>query len=60
MRGKKPLKRDKILLRYWRLNPANWLVQKRYSDKLQLVHRHTGKERIVPIRENITEYKSCP
>ena len=56
MRGKRLRRKEKELLSYWKLNPANWLVQKRYNDKLQLVHRHTGKERIVPIRENITEY----
>ena len=31
------------------LNPNNWLVTKKLHDKLHIVHRYSGNERILKI-----------
>lgn len=48
--GKAPTKAQKILLRSFRLDPANWLIIKNTSDEMVISHRHTGTIRKIPKR----------
>ncbi|WP_438800611.1 DUF6906 family protein [Acinetobacter baumannii] len=45
--GKRPTRKQKLAIQAARLNPANWLVTKNLPDTLHLVHRETGRERII-------------
>ncbi len=47
-RGKNPTRQQKILIRYYRLNPENWLVISNQSNELQIRHRHTDTVRVLP------------
>jgi hypothetical protein len=49
MRGRKPTKRQKHLLRLRRLNPDNWLVIRNllHQGELHIKNKETGRERIV-------------
>ncbi len=51
--GKSPTRAQKILLVYYRLDPKNWLVQKNDSDKIVVVHKHTGTKRTLPKQESV-------
>ncbi|WP_412761269.1 DUF6906 family protein [Parageobacillus thermoglucosidasius] len=46
--GKKPTKRQKEIIKQARLNPDNWLVVKNLPDELHIVHRETGRQRVIP------------
>ncbi|HJV46613.1 MAG TPA: hypothetical protein VJ824_12940 [Bacillota bacterium] len=46
--GKKPSRKQKEAIKFARLNPENWLITKALSDKLHLVHRESGRERVIP------------
>lgn len=46
--GKRPTRRQKILLKKWRLNPANWLVTTCTNEYMVVVHRHTDTVRRIP------------
>ncbi|MED0759001.1 hypothetical protein P4S93_09795 [Aneurinibacillus thermoaerophilus] len=46
--GKRPTRKQKQAIQCARLNPANWLVTKSLPDKLFIVHRESGRERIIP------------
>jgi len=46
-RGKNPTRRQWGILQRCRLNPANWLVTKFLIDEMHVVHRHSGKARII-------------
>ncbi|WP_353053736.1 DUF6906 family protein [Bacillus thuringiensis] len=46
--GKKPTKREKILIKSQNLNPENWLIYKKVEGELHLVHRHTNSIRVIP------------
>lgn len=48
--GKNPTRVQKKIISEYRLNADNWLVEKVFSDKLRLIHRHTGHVREVFIR----------
>lgn len=48
--AKRPTRKEKMMLARRRLNPANWLVTKRHSDWVEIMHRHTGRKRIVYLR----------
>ena len=52
MRGKKPTRKQKILIRYYRLNPDNWLVIRNTDRELHIIHRHTDNIRVLPKRDN--------
>ncbi|MFR1804774.1 MAG: DUF6906 family protein, partial [Faecalispora jeddahensis] len=39
--GKRPTRKQKILISNLRLNPANWLILSEDKGFLVLVHRHT-------------------
>jgi hypothetical protein len=43
--GKRPTRKQKLVLKAARLNPENWLVTKNLQGELHLVHRESGKER---------------
>lgn len=46
--GKSPTRAQKIMLRGYRLDPANWLVVKDTSTETVIQHRHTGTVRTIP------------
>lgn len=45
--GKKPTVAQKKLIASWRLNSDNWLVVKNTSTEMVIVHRISGKQRII-------------
>lgn len=45
--GKNPTKKQKIMLKESGLNPENWLVVKNTTGQLQLIHRTTGRQRVL-------------
>ena len=50
MKGKKPTRKQKHLLKLRRLNPSNWLVVKNLlhnESELHIIHKETGRERII-------------
>lgn len=51
MRGRKPTKRQKHLLRMRRLDPMNWLVVKNllHEGELHIRNRESGRERIIRV-----------
>lgn len=48
--GKRPTLRQKKLLKKARLNVDNWLVTKNLPDRLHIVNRLSGKERVLKAR----------
>lgn len=46
--GKAPTKAQKIMLRSYRFDPANWLIIKATSTETVIQHRHTGTVRKIP------------
>lgn len=47
--GKRPTKRQKLLMSRAGLNPENWLVVKNPPGTLYLVHRVSGSERVLKL-----------
>lgn len=47
-KGKAPTRKQKLLLDYYGLNPADWLVAKNTSKEMTVVHRHTDTARTLP------------
>ncbi|WP_432803469.1 DUF6906 family protein [Alkalihalophilus marmarensis] len=45
--GKNPNRRQKESIKQSGLNPDNWLVSKANDDQLLLIHRETGRTRVV-------------
>lgn len=45
--GVKPTRAQKIQLREWKLDPADWLVIKDTSTEMHLVHRYSDMTRRV-------------
>ncbi|MBO9609188.1 MAG: hypothetical protein J7639_24755 [Paenibacillaceae bacterium] len=45
--GKNPTRRQRLTIAAAKLSPDNWLVTKNHGGRLHLVHRITGKERII-------------
>lgn len=43
--GKRPTRRQKLLLKKMGLNYDNWLIVKDTPDFMQIVHRHSGNVR---------------
>ena len=43
-----PTRAQKILIQKWKLNPADWLVERDTTEEMILVHRHfnSTKKRI--------------
>lgn len=48
MQTKKPTRKQKQLLTSLRLNADNWLVGKETEAGLCIVHRYSGKTRVIP------------
>lgn len=46
--GKAPSKAQKIFLRSYGKNPANWLIVKNTDKEMTITHRHTGTIRKIP------------
>lgn len=49
--GKAPTKAQKILLKSYGFDPANWLFIKNTSKEIIVTHRHTSTTRIIPKQE---------
>lgn len=45
--GKRPTRNQMNLIKYNGLNPENWLVSKNLLEEMHLVHRYTGKLKII-------------
>ncbi|HHV63852.1 MAG TPA: hypothetical protein GXX46_02060 [Peptococcaceae bacterium] len=45
--GKRPTRKQKELLASCRLNPENWLIRKNLPDSIEIVHRVTGRARVI-------------
>lgn len=48
MRGVKPTRKQKMLIKEWRLDPANWLVVRETAEELVIVHRLSDQQRRIP------------
>lgn len=48
MQTKKPTRKQKQLLTRLRLNADNWLVGKETAEGLCIVHRYSGRTRVIP------------
>lgn len=46
--GKKPTLNDKKHIASCRLQPANWLISKKMMGEWLIIHRVSGKTRIIP------------
>lgn len=46
--GKRPTRRQMAAIKWCGLNPDNWLVVKNLPDELHIVHRETGRLRVIP------------
>ena len=51
MKGRKPTKRQKLIMRAKRLNAENWLVHKNllHEGEMHIIHRHTSARRVLKI-----------
>ncbi|EMK2594082.1 hypothetical protein V8U20_001005 [Bacillus cereus] len=45
--GKKPNKREKILIKSQGLKPDEWLIYKKVANEYYLAHRVTGDTRVI-------------
>jgi hypothetical protein len=45
----KPTRTEYEAIRWISPNPDNWLVKKRHSDTLTIVHREVGTEKTIPV-----------
>ncbi|MCQ6285840.1 DUF6906 family protein [Bacillus cereus] len=46
--GKKPTKKEKIHIESYNLNSDNWLIFKKLSNELHLVHRYMNATKVIP------------
>ena len=47
MRGVRPTRKQKILMKEWHIDPENWLVVRETAEELVIVHRLSGQERYI-------------
>jgi len=47
--GKNPTRKQREIIEKARLNPDNWLVVKRPLGELHIVHRESGKARVLRV-----------
>ena len=47
--GKRPTLKEKKLISEKGLNVENWLVVKHTSELMEIMHKHTGKTRIMKL-----------
>jgi len=45
--GKKPTRKQREIIKKVRLNPDNWLTVKNLPNVLHIMHRESGKVRII-------------
>lgn len=45
--GKRPNRRQKDEMQAYRLNPANWLVERDTTTEFVLIHRFTGTKKTI-------------
>ncbi len=45
--GKKPTRAERELIRNKKLQPANWLIERRPLGEIHLINRISGKKRII-------------
>ncbi|MED3542513.1 hypothetical protein P4V63_32560 [Bacillus toyonensis] len=45
--GKKPTKKEKMVIKSYNLNPENWLIFKKVDGDLHLIHRNTFAKRVI-------------
>ena len=38
--GKKPTREQRKLIQKWKLNPADWMIERDTPEEMVLVHRH--------------------
>ena len=50
MKGKKPTRQQKQLMKERRLNPSNWLVLKNPTNQLYIQHRESKKIKVLYIQ----------
>ena len=48
--GKNPTRRQKEIIKGKNLNLANWLVVEQTKEQLTIMHRHTGKLRVINLQ----------
>lgn len=48
MRGRKPTRAEKILIKKWHLNPDNWFVVSSTHAELKIIQKFTDKIRVIP------------
>jgi hypothetical protein len=48
--GKRPTRKQKLIIAAKGLNPYNWLVTKALPGELHLEHRDTGRGRVLKVR----------
>ncbi|EJR68165.1 hypothetical protein IIO_00484 [Bacillus cereus VD115] len=46
--GKKPTKKEKMHIESYNLNSDQWLIFKKVSNELHLVHRYTNTTKVIP------------
>ncbi|WP_179883939.1 DUF6906 family protein [Bacillus thuringiensis] len=46
--GKKPTKKEKMHIESYNLNPEHWLIFKKVSNELHLLHRYTNTTKVIP------------
>lgn len=49
MQGRKPYREEWKIFKHNGLDSREWLVQKVTSDTLQIVHKQSGEEKVIPI-----------
>ncbi len=45
--GRKPKMKQKIIIKNVGLNPDNWLIVKKLPGELWIVHKVSGKQRVI-------------
>lgn len=45
--GKRPTRRQKILVKSMRLNPDNWFVEREDKSGMIIIHRDTGNVKVI-------------
>ncbi|MFD4707999.1 DUF6906 family protein [Gottfriedia sp. NPDC058432] len=46
--GKRPTKRQAILIRSYGFKHGNWLIVKNLLEELHIAHRETGSKKVLP------------
>lgn len=46
--GKRPTREQKIILRHFGFDPADWLISKNTTGELVIECRYTGRHRTIP------------